>query len=104
MSLLPLDGPSKQFAVALTDSTAVEVKDGANPAISERKIITILPTDGKIYIYFGNGVDTPTANDIQTKGFPHPKGAIRSYEATNTQDVWIVADTGTVDVRIAERS
>ena len=102
--ILPLDGPSAQFAVALTSSTAVEVKDGANPAMSERKVVTILPIDGKIYIYFGDTVSTPTASDVKTKGFPHPKGAMRSYEAADTQDVWIVADTGTVDVRVAERS
>jgi len=104
MSLLPLDGPSKQFAVSLTDSTAVEVKDGVNPAYSDRKVVTMMPIDGKMWVYFGDGDVTPTANDVKTKGFPHPKGALRSYEASDTQDMWIVSDTGTIDVRVAERS
>lgn len=104
MSLLPLDGPSQQFSISLTSTTAVEVKDGANPPLGERKVITMMPTDGKIYVYFGDGSTTPTANDVKTKGFPHSKGSMRSYEASDTQDVWIVADTGTVDVRVAERS
>ena len=104
MSLLPLDGPSNQFAISLTSTVAVEVKDGANPALEERKIITILPVDGHIYIYFGDGSTTPTASDVKTKGFPHPKNAMRSYEASHSQDVWIISDTGTVDVRVAERA
>ncbi len=103
MSLLPLDGPSKQFAVALTDSTAVEVKYSTSP-LEERKVVTMMPLDGKIWIYFGDGDHTPTANDVKTKGFPHQKGALRSYEAAPNQDVWIVSDDGNTDVRIAERA
>lgn len=99
---MPLDGPSNQFAVALTSTVAVEVKVGS--PLQERKMLTILPTDGKIYIYFGDGSTTPSASDIQTKGFPHAKNTLKSYEASDSQDVWIVSDTGTVDVRIAERA
>jgi hypothetical protein len=103
MAFLPLDGPSTQFAISLTSTTVQEVKSGSS-ALDERKLITLLPTNGKIYIYFGDGSTTPSANDVQTKGFPHPTNALRSYEASSTQEVYIVADTGTVDVRASERA
>ena len=100
--LLPLDGPAKQFALNPTSTVVVEVKD--TTVLSERKVVTIMLTDGKIYVFFGDGTNTPSANDVQTKGFPHQKGALRSYEASDTQPLWIIADTGTVNVRVAERA
>ena len=103
MSLLPLDGPSKQYAKSVTDSAVVEIKDGSE-ALDERKVVTIYPIDGQIWVFFGDGSSTPTANDVKTKGFPHFRDQMRSYEASPSQDVWIVSDDGTVDVRIAERA
>jgi hypothetical protein len=97
-----LDGPATQFSVTLTSSTVVEVKAGANAMIG-RQVITILPLDGKIWVYYGDGDNTPSASDVKTKGFPQFKHAKETYEASETQPIFIVADDANVDVRIAER-
>lgn len=100
---LPLDGPSKQFSISLTDSTVIKVENGGSP-LESRKIITILPTDGKIWIYFGDNSTTPNAATVKSDGFPHFKNALHSYEASDTQEIYIVSDTGNVDVRVSERA
>jgi hypothetical protein len=98
----PLDGPSFQASVSVTDSTVFRVRVGSTE-FKGRQVITILPTDGKIWVYFGDEVNTPTAATVKSDGFPHFKNSLRTYEATDTQQVFIVADTGTVDVRFVER-
>lgn len=100
--LLPLDGPSKQFVIAVTDATVQEVKAGAS-AFAERKVIT-LQGDGKFYVYFADEGETPSAVDVSTKGFIQYKNAKESYEAAGSQAVYILAETGTVNVRGAERA
>lgn len=100
--LKPLDGPSFQASVSVTDSTVFRVKVGSTE-FKGRQVITILPTDGKIWVYFGDEISTPNAVTVKTDGFPHFKNSLRTYEATSTQQVFIVADTGTVDVRFVER-
>jgi hypothetical protein len=101
--LQPLDGPSKQFILsAVTTTTPVEVKAGAS-AFPERKVIT-LQADSKFYIYFADEGETPSAGDITSKGFIQYKNAKESYEAAGSQVVYVLAETGTVDIRGAERA
>jgi len=104
MPFNPLDGPATQFTISATTSSVSEVKDGSNDALKGRQVVTIMPLDGKIWVYFGNGNTTPSAADVKNKGFPHFKNSMRSYEAAHLQPLYIVSDTGTVDVRISERS
>ena len=99
----PLDGPSTQGQQSVTDSTVFEVKKNAS-ALAERDIVTIMPLDGKIWIYFGDDqASAPSAAVVKSDGFPHFTNSLRSYEAGSAQPLYIVADTGTVDVRFAER-
>jgi hypothetical protein len=101
--LSPLDGPSSQTLLSVTSTTAIIAKAGAS-AFPERKVLTLQPLDGKIRVFFANEGVTPTLSDVLTKGFKHPKTAMRSYEASDQQVVYIVAETGTVNVVIAERA
>lgn len=98
----PLDGPSAQTAVSVDTVTVVKLPSGTE--LSERKVITIQPTDGKIWVYFGDGASTPSAATVAASGFDHPKGSMRTYEASNSQLIYILAQSGTVDVRYAERA
>jgi hypothetical protein len=99
----PLNGPSLQDNVAVTDSVVFRVKSGGSE-LAERNVVTIYPLDGSIWVFFGDGTNTPSAANVKSKGFFHPIGSLRSYEAATTQEIYIVADTGTVDVRFAERA
>jgi len=101
--LQPLDGPSAQFSASLTSVTVVEIKAGAS-VLSERKVITLQPLDGDVWVYFGDGITTPNAATVASDGFRHYSKDKESYEATNQQQVFMVAVTGTVDVRGAERA
>ena len=87
--LQPLDGPA--IAQASTDP------------FSERQVVS-LQGDGKFYVYFANSGETPTNTDISTKGFTHPKDALRSYEAGDQQILYVLAESGTVNIRGAERA
>jgi hypothetical protein len=107
--LQPLDGPAKQGKLTgVTDSTPVEVKVDASP-YEERKVITLQSTKqdtnyGSFYVYFSEDGTTPSAGDVSDNGFVHPKNAIQSYEAGEQQHVWVMSVSGTIDVRVSERS
>lgn len=98
----PLDGPSKQFAISLTTTVVQEVKVGA--ALSERKVVTLQPLSSNIWIYFGDGINTPSATTVAADGFRHYKLARESYECSENQPMFILAETTTTSVRIAERA
>lgn len=100
--LLPLDGPALHGKQTINTTTPFRVKVNANE-LPERKIVTIQPLTGKIYIFFGYDENVPTVSDIQG-GFIQFKNALHSYEASNEQFVYILAVTGTVDVAFAERA
>lgn len=100
--LLPLDGPSLQGQQSVTDSTVFRVRVGSQE-FKERDVVSLQPLDGKIWLFFGDGSTVPTAATVKSQGFPIPKGSYRSIEASDTQELYIVADSGTVDVRYAER-
>jgi hypothetical protein len=99
----PLDGPSLQDRVSVTTSTVKELKVGAS-AMSERQVVTIQPIDGNLWIYFGDGINTPSAGTVSSKGFKHLKMAKESYEAGEKQPLFIVSESGTVSVSFAERT
>ena len=101
--LRPLDGPSKQGKLSVTTSVAVEIKIEAG-AYSERKVITLQPLDGKILVYFADEGVVPSAATVSSDGFEHPKKAVRSYEATDKQALYMVSSSGTVNVITAERA
>lgn len=91
--LQPLDGPGVYKSQSVTTSP-VEVKVGGS-ALSERKVITIQPTDGSVWY----GYDNSVTSNSGTKIF---KGQWIQLEASDSLPVWLVADSGTVDVRITE--
>jgi hypothetical protein len=101
--LLPLDGPTKQDSISVTTASFVEVKVGAS-AFSERKVITIQPLSFMIKVYFADAGETVTNSTVLNKGFEHPKKSIRSYEASESQKVYMIAVGGTTNVIVAERA
>ena len=98
----PLDGPSLQNSVSVDSTTVQKLPSGSE--LTERKVITIQPLDGKIWVYFGDGSTTPSAATVAADGFEHGKKAIQTYEASDSQPIFILAQSGTVDVRYAERA
>lgn len=91
--LLPLDGPAVYGFLNVT-TTAVEVKVGAS-VHTDRKVITIQPIDGEVYF----GYDSSVTSSTGTKIF---KGQVYPLEAGELLPVWIVAASGTINVRITE--
>lgn len=102
MALYPLDGPSAQVALSVGTVTVVEAKVGASP-LDERKAITLQGT-GKFYVYFGDGVSTPSAATVAANGFTQFKDAKESYEAGKFQPVYLLSAAGTINVVLAERA
>jgi len=98
----PLDGPALQGVLSVGTGAVVEAKVGAFP-FSERKVITIQP-EGKIYVLFADDGSTPSVSDLSTKGFIHFKDAKETYEAGAGQKVYLLSFTGTVNVKLAERT
>lgn len=99
---IPLDGPSKQGVLSVGTALVVEAKIGAS-VYPDRQVITLQPS-GKLYVYFADAGETPSTTDVSTKGFIHYKDAKESYEAGERQKVFLLSDTGTISVRIAERA
>jgi hypothetical protein len=100
---LPLDGPSLQTTLSVNTTTVQEVKVGAS-AITERKVVTIMPTSGKIYVYFGGDAGVPSAATVIAHGLIQYKNAMCSYEASDSQPIYILSLTGTTTVKIVERA
>lgn len=100
--LQPLDGPAKQDTITVDTVTPVEVKVGTE-AFDERKVVTLQP-EGRIRVFFADEDSTPTQADVANKGFKQGKNTIRSYEASCTQKVYVLAESGSFDVIIAERA
>lgn len=101
--LQALDGPSKSFKLSSVGvATPVEVY-ASGSAFEERKVIT-LQSDGKFYVYFADEGETPNAATVSANGFIQYKNAKESYEASGSQAVFVLALSGTVDIRGAERA
>jgi len=104
MSISPLDGPAKQTKITVNTTTVQEIKVGAS-AQDERKVITVQPLTGKIYVYFGDATaSAPNAATVIANGFVQYKKAKDDYEASPQQPLYILAVSGSVDVIIAERA
>lgn len=101
--LLPLDGPSVQDTVSVTTATVVEAKIGAS-ALSERKVVTLQPRTSKLYVYFGAEGVTPNAATVAADGFIVFKNAIQSFEASESQKIFLLSVSVTNTVVIAERA
>ena len=89
----PLDGPATHGAKSVTTS-AQELKVGAS-VLEERKVVSMQPVDGDIYYGYSSGVTSSTGTKIA-------KGQFFSLECSSTLPIWMVASSGTVDVRITE--
>ena len=92
MSFSPLDGPSVQGILTVT-TVEIPLRVGLTN-LDDREVITVQPVDGQVYITFVTGIE----------GFLVYKNQLVTFEATNTQDIFIKAVAGTVHVKIAERS
>ena len=103
MGLLPLDGPSLQGVLSVGTVTVVEAKIGTGD-LDERKVVTLQPLTGKIYLYFGFDTIVPSAATVAANGMVVFKNSKESYEASNTQKVYILAVSGTVNVAVIERA
>lgn len=103
MNFQSLDGPALQGTLSgVGTATPVEVKVGGS-AFSERKVVS-LQGDGKFYVYFADEGVVPNAATVAADGFTQFKDALNSYEASDTQAVYVLAVTGTVNIKIAERA
>lgn len=92
---IPLDGPTVEDSISV-GTTAVELKVGAS-AFEERKVITFQPQGGRIRYGFTNGITT-------SEGFIAFNNQVITLEAAGSQSVWVIAESGTVDVYFAERA
>ena len=59
--------------------------------------------DGKFYIYFADEGETPNAATVSANAFTQSKDSINTYEAGPKQVVFVLAVTGTVNIKLAER-
>lgn len=102
--LQPLDGPSKQYTISVDTSTVKEIKFGSS-TLSCRKVITLQPIDGKIYVYFGDDtISPPNSSTVINDGMIVFKNAKESFEAGEKQPVYILSLSGTVNVKVVERA
>lgn len=102
--LQPMDGPAIQDVIAVGPVTVLEVKVGG-AAYAERKIVTLQPLNGKIYLYFGDDTGVaPSAAVIAAKGLVLFKNAKESYEASDSQKLYYLSVSGTTNVAVAERA
>ena len=100
--LQPLDGPASQTTLTVTSASVAEVKVGGS-ALVERKVVTLYP-DEKIYIYFGDGISTPTVSNLQNDGIQLAKRQLVTLEAADTQFLYTLAVSTTSNVKVVERA
>lgn len=99
----PLDGPASQATLSSVGTvTVVEAKAGGS-ALVERKVVT-LQGDGKFYAYFGDGSTTPSAATVAADGLTVFKDQVMSFEASHQQPLFVLAFTGTVNIKVVERA
>jgi tetrahydromethanopterin S-methyltransferase subunit A len=98
-----LDGPAKQGKVSVTTGAVVEVKVGGT-AFAERGVITLQPLGGTIRIYFADEGIVPSIANVQDDGVKQFKNQIMTYEATDSQAVYMIAESATTDVIVIERA
>jgi hypothetical protein len=103
MAFQELDGPAAQIKKTVTD-TVVQLAIVGGSALSERHIFTIQPKTGKIYIYFGDGVNTPNAATVQANGIILYKNGLYDLEASPNQPLFVLGvAVGNTDYILVER-
>lgn len=102
MAFLPLDGPSAQTTLTVDTTTVQEAIAGGSP-LAERKVVTV-QGDGRFYVYFGDGTGAPSAATVSSDGIRLFSNQVSSFEATNQQAIYLLAVSGTVDVKVIERA
>ena len=88
-----VDGPIF-FTNISVGTSAVELKVGAS-AIDERKVLIIQPLGNRIYVGFDSGVTSSNGIEIS-------KRQVIFLEAGPKVTIYAIANSGTIDVRIAE--
>jgi len=102
--LQPLDGPAAQTTLSANTTVVQEIKVGGSP-LSARKVITVQPTSGRVYVYFGDDTaSAPSAGTVSSNGIVVFKNAKETFEAGEKQPVYVLAVSGTVSVKIVERA
>lgn len=91
----PIDGPNVYKSLSVTTS-ATELKVGAS-VLDDRIAILIQPINGRVYFGFSNAVTTSNGILLQ-------KNQIFGLELGPRASIYLIAETGIVDVRIAELS
>lgn len=87
------DGPAVYTNLSVT-TTAAEAKVGAS-ALDERKVIGIQPLDGDIFWGYDSSVTSTTGHKIYQDVYVE-------IEASEQLSVYLVAASGSIDVRISE--
>lgn len=88
------EGTGVQAAITVS-TTAIEAKVGASP-LSNRKLLTVYNNSNQtIYWGFTSGV-------LTTTGTPIVKGQQASWDVGDNQSIFLIASTGSNDVRITE--
>lgn len=100
---LSLDGPATQDKITVSNSVLTELKVNAS-ALTDRKVITVQPLGGKLKIYFGDGISAPSIATVDSDGFIHFKWQMHDYEAAASQPIYLLSDSGTIEVIISERA
>jgi hypothetical protein len=93
---LPLDGPSVEDEISVGTGSPTELKVSTSP-LEDRKVVTFQPLTGKVRWGFSNSITSST-------GFTAVKSQLITIEASDSQPVYIIAESGTVDVYFAERA
>ena len=102
--LQPLDGPSLQGKLTGVGTGAVVEVFVTGAAFEERKVVT-MQGDGRFYLYFGDlDAGAPSVSDVSDNGQIVFRNQMITVEASCDQPLYVLAVTGTVDIRIAERA
>jgi len=100
---LPLDGPSKQLKISVSNTSVSEIKVDST-SLSERKVITFQPTGGNIYIYFGYNDVIPSSSDVSNNGLVFFTNGVYTIEASDSQKVYTLAMATGTFITFVERA
>ena len=100
----PLDGPSKQYTLSVADNAVSEIVKPAGSAQAERKVITLQSEDGKFRVFFGDGSGAPSIGVIKADGILQHRIQLRSYECGDSQKMYLISESGTINIHVVERA
>ncbi len=90
------DGPGAGPTSISVTTTAVEAKVGGS-AQEERKVVALQPLDGDVFWGYDSGVTSSSGHKLY-------KDVYAEIQAATTLPIFLVAASGTVDVRVSEIS